>query len=73
VAALFWKGATRAGAISSILAGTITTLLWGEVIKDRLPDQVADLDAVLPAITLSVICLILVSLCTTSKARPVER
>ena len=73
VAALFWKGATRAGAISSILAGTITTLLWGEVIKDRLPDQVADLDAVLPAITLSVICLILVSLCTTSKAWPVER
>jgi len=73
VAALFWKGATRAGAISSILAGTITTLLWGEVIKDRLPDQVADLDAVLPAITLSVICLIVVSLCTTNKAQPAER
>jgi Na+/proline symporter len=64
VAALFWKGATKAGAISSILAGTITTLLWGEVIKDRLPAQVAELDAVLPAITLSVICLIVVSLFT---------
>ena len=64
VAALFWKGATKAGAVSSILAGTITTLLWGEVIKDRLPANVAELDAVLPAITLSVVCLIVVSLFT---------
>ena len=69
VAALFWKGATRAGAISSILAGTITTLMWGEVIKDRLPAQVAELDAVLPAITLSVICLVVVSL-FTQKQKP---
>jgi Na+/proline symporter len=64
VAALFWKGATRAGAISSILAGTVTTLLWAEVVRDRMPAQVADLDAVLPAITLSVICLVVVSLIT---------
>jgi Na+/proline symporter len=67
VAALFWKGATKSGAISSILAGTITTLLWGEVIQDRLPAQVAGIDAVLPAITLSVICLIVVSLLTQEK------
>jgi Na+/pantothenate symporter len=64
VAALFWKGATKAGAVSSILAGTVTTLLWGEVIKDRLPANLAELDAVLPAITLSVVCLIVVSLLT---------
>ena len=69
VAALFWKGATKAGAITSILAGTITTLMWGEVIKDRLPAKVAELDAVLPAITLSVICLIVVSL-FTQKQQP---
>ncbi|MHC4435223.1 MAG: sodium:solute symporter family protein [Planctomycetota bacterium] len=67
VAALFWKGATKAGAVSSILAGTVTTLLWGELIKDRLPDQVAELDAVLPAITLSVVCLIVVSLFTQDR------
>ena len=67
VAALFWKGATKSGAITSILTGTITTLLWGEVIQDRLPAHVADLDAVLPAITLSVICLIVVSLLTQKK------
>ena len=64
VAALIWKGATKQGAISSILAGVVTTLLWEEVIKGHLPAEIAKLDAVLPAITLSVICLIVVSLCT---------
>ena len=64
VAALFWKRATTAGAVSSILAGTVTTLLWEEIIKGYLPTEVAKLDAVLPAITLSVICLIVVSLLT---------
>jgi Na+/proline symporter len=67
VAALFWKGATKAGAITSILAGTVTTLLWAAVIKDYLPTQWRQLDAVLPAITLSVICLIVVSLFTRKK------
>jgi len=68
IAALFWKGATKAGAITSILAGTITTLLWAEVIKSHLPTQVSELDAVLPAITLSVICLIVVSLLTQKQS-----
>jgi len=67
VAALFWKRATTAGAISSILAGTVSTLLWEEVIKVHLPTELAKLDAVLPAITLSVICLIVVSLLTQKK------
>jgi len=69
VAALFWKGATKQGAIASILAGTVTTLLWEEVIKDHLPAEVAKLDAVLPAITLSVMCLIVVSLCTQKQQK----
>ena len=67
VAALLWKRATTAGAISSILAGTVTTLLWEEIIKTHLPTELAKLDAVLPAITLSVICLIAVSLLTQKK------
>jgi SSS family transporter len=67
VAALFWKGATKSGAISSILAGTVTTLLWEEIIKVHLPGELAKVDAVLPAITLSVICLVVVSLLTQKK------
>jgi len=73
VAALFWKRATTAGAISSILAGTATTLLWEEIIKVHLPAEVAKLDAVLPAITLSVICLIVVSLCTKHQHRTADK
>ncbi|MCG8699711.1 MAG: sodium:solute symporter family protein, partial [Bacteroidales bacterium] len=63
VAALFWKGATKAGAVSSILTGTIVTLVWSEAtfIRERLPEAVIELDAVLPAITLSVLALIVVS------------
>lgn len=64
VAALFWKRATTTGAISSILAGTVTTLLWEEVIKVHLPAELAKLDAVLPAITVSVVALIVGSLLT---------
>ena len=73
VAALFWKRATTTGAISSILAGTVTTLLWEELIKVHLPAEIAKLDAVLPAITLSVICLIVVSLCTTNNKQMAEK
>lgn len=72
LAALFWKGATKAGAISSILAGTVTTLLWEEIIKTYLPGEVAKLDAVLPAATISVIALIGVSLLTQKKEVPTE-
>ena len=67
VAAIVWPRATRAGAITSILAGTVTTLLWGELIIDHVPPYLAELDAVLPAITLSVICLIVVSLLTQNQ------
>jgi len=67
VAALFWKKATKAGAVSSILAGTVTTLLWEEAVKGYLPKELARLDAVLPAITISVAALVVVSLLTPAK------
>ncbi|MBC8401839.1 MAG: sodium:solute symporter family protein [Candidatus Marinimicrobia bacterium] len=58
-AAFFWKGATKAGAIASIVAGTLTTLLWKEV---GLPEALTGgIDEVLPAITVSVICLVVFS------------
>jgi len=66
IAALVWPRATKAGAIASILSGTAVALLWSEAdfIHELLPKVVSDLDAVLPAITISVICLIVVSLLT---------
>ncbi len=72
VAALFWKRATKQGAIASILIGTLTTLLWSWLDKDRLPipTWAGQLDAVLPAITLSVIALVAGSLLTEREPSP---
>jgi len=67
VAALFWKGATKQGAITSILTGTVTTLLWKEAgfIRNIIPANIYNnMDEVLPAITLSVVSLVVVSLLT---------
>jgi len=67
VAALFWKGATKQGAIVSILTGTVTTLLWKEAgfIRNIIPANIYNnMDEVLPAITLSVVSLVVVSLIT---------
>ncbi len=66
VAALFWKGATKQGAIASIVSGMTVVLIWENLpfIK-KLPAFLSQLDAVLPAITASVVALVLVSLATT--------
>ncbi len=74
VAALFWKGATKQGAIASIVSGTVMALAWEEMdlIKEALPPYLSGLDAVLPAITLSLLALIFVSL-LTGKNRPLTR
>jgi len=68
VAAMFWKRATTAGAIASIATGTVVTLLWSEVLLNYLPPALADLDAVLPAITLSVLALVGVSVLTGKRS-----
>ena len=65
IAAMFWKRATKAGAIASILTGTAVTLIWSEIVVDYLPPNLAGLAAVLPAITLSVLALVGVSLLTS--------
>ena len=67
VAALFWKRATKEGAVASIITGTVTTLLWKEAafIQTIIPQNIYNnMDEVLPAITLSVISLVVVSLFT---------
>jgi Na+/proline symporter len=69
VAAIVWKGATKAGSISSILSGMVVTLVWSEAgfIRNARWELIRDLDAVLPAITISVLCLVVVSLLTQKK------
>ncbi|OHB66134.1 MAG: hypothetical protein A2Y77_15300 [Planctomycetes bacterium RBG_13_62_9] len=68
VAALFWKRATSAGAVLSILTGTATALVWSELqSRQVLPSFMAGFDAVLPAITLSVLALVAGSLLTAKK------
>ncbi len=66
VAALVWQRATKQGAISSICAGAIVTLAWNEAgfVREKLPAAAIELDAVLPAITVSVTMLVVVSLLT---------
>jgi SSS family solute:Na+ symporter len=68
VAALFWKGATKQGAIASIVSGMMVALVWENLpfIK-KLPAHLSELDAVLPAITASVAALVLVSLATRKR------
>ncbi len=69
LAAFFWKRATAAGAIASIVAGTAVTILWeqlklGATIPARLGWQDVSIDTVIPAIVVSVVTLIVVSLAT---------
>jgi SSS family solute:Na+ symporter/sodium/proline symporter len=70
LAAFFWKRATTAGGISSIIVGTLVTVIWKNWdLGSSVPQAVGlaegtRIDAVIPAITLSVLTLIIVSLVT---------
>jgi Na+/proline symporter len=61
LACFFWKRATGAGAVASITFGTATTLLWKYWLKESLDSS---LDAVIPALGMSLLALIAVSLLT---------
>ncbi len=70
VAALFWKRATSVGAIASIISGTAMTVLWKEAafVQKIVPEGIyGATDEVLPAITVSVVCLVVFSLLTSDK------
>ncbi|MBT3180329.1 MAG: sodium:solute symporter family protein [Candidatus Marinimicrobia bacterium] len=65
VAALFWKKASKVGAIISIISGTLTTLVWKEAnfIRSIIPEGIYNtMDEVLPAITISVLGLVVGSI-----------
>jgi Na+/proline symporter len=57
MAALFWKKATKYGAISSIISGVCVTILWNES-SLYLPDYFIQMNEVIPGIIVSTITLI---------------
>ena len=71
LAAFFWKRATAAGAVASIAAGTVVTVGW-QYLAPRLPPALAERDAILPALVLSLAALVTVSLTTTQRPKPVK-
>jgi SSS family solute:Na+ symporter/sodium/proline symporter len=63
LAAFLWKRVTRAGGVASIAAGMITTLGWE--INARINDGYPyELDTVYPALAMSLLALVVVSLAT---------
>lgn len=72
VAALFWKRATGVGAVLSIVTGTATALAWSELqARKLLPGWTGELDAVLPAFTISVLALVVGSLLSKPGTRQI--
>jgi SSS family solute:Na+ symporter/sodium/proline symporter len=72
LATFFWRRATAAGAVASIVGGMTTTFVWqfgsGRGWLSALPEWAVGLDPVIPALTLAVTLLILVSLATPPPA-----
>jgi SSS family solute:Na+ symporter/sodium/proline symporter len=67
MAIFLWRRTTTAGAVTSILLGTVVTVGW-QLLQQHGPDivqkQIGNIDAVYPALAASVLSLILVSLFT---------
>jgi len=70
LAAFFWRRATAAAAVSSIAVGTVVTVGW-EYVAGALPPIIGQRDAIFPALAASLVCLVLVSLASSS-GKPVE-
>ncbi len=66
LAAFLWKRATAAGAVCSILTGTVVTILWNRMnLAASVPQSFGmtiEIDAVIPAILVSIGMLVFVSL-----------
>jgi Na+/proline symporter len=69
MSAFFWKRATAAGAVTSIALGTFVTIAWNYGGKNLLPPAWAERDAIFPAMAVSLISLIGVSLLTRAPRR----
>lgn len=68
MAAFFWRRATAAGAVACLAIGTFVTIFWNYG-KPFLPVSWAERDAIFPALVMSVVALIAISLLTHAPAR----
>jgi Na+/proline symporter len=71
MAVFFWRRATAAGAVTSILLGTTITVVWDAFeIQTRFQEYgwIKDVDAIYPALAISVVALIVVSLASEAPA-----
>ncbi|WP_040983010.1 sodium:solute symporter family protein [Oceanobacillus jeddahense] len=68
LAAFFWKRATAAGAISSIIVGGSATIIWEQVLNQPL-----GWNSIIVSLPLSVLTLVIVSLVTNNKNRIMEQ
>ena len=68
MAAFFWRRATREGAVACLLSGTVITVAW-DTIKTHLPKVIGERDAIFPALIVSVVALVAVSLLTPPPSR----
>jgi SSS family solute:Na+ symporter/sodium/proline symporter len=65
LAAFYWKRANAPGAVAAIAAGTIVTVFWDtDIVKHHLTPNLAQRDAIFPALIAALLCLFVVSLVT---------
>jgi SSS family solute:Na+ symporter/sodium/proline symporter len=65
LAAFYSKRVTAWGAVAAIAAGTLVTLVWDfRAVREQFPPILAERDAIFPALFLSVLAMIVVSLLT---------
>jgi len=69
LAAFYWRRVTAWGAVAAIAGGTAVTLTWDlKWVKENLPPLLAQRDAIFPALAVSVVAMVVVSLVTPSPA-----
>jgi Na+/proline symporter len=68
MAAFFWRRATREGAVGCLLSGTVITVAW-DSLRTHLPKVIGERDAIFPALIVSVLALVVISLLTAPPSR----
>ncbi|HSL23431.1 MAG TPA: sodium:solute symporter family protein [Vicinamibacterales bacterium] len=68
MATFFWNRVTAAAAVTSIALGTAVTVFWNEGAR-LLPPALAERDAIFPALVVSVVALVVVSMVTPAPRR----